>query len=90
MQTQGKFALLQLDEFEGWLRQQNITRRVYAVQQHHTWSPNYSNFMENNHFHLLQHPINGSMLAKEFMTRPLTIEVRSKRWLLSVPVSLWL
>jgi len=76
MQTQGKFALLQLDEFEGWLRQQNITRRVYAVQQHHTWLPNYSNFKDTNHFDLLRGMKNSHLergfsdIAQHFTTFP--------------------
>ena len=76
MQTQGKFALLQLDEIEGWLRQQNITRRVYAVQQHHTWLPNYSNFKDTNHFDLLRGMKNSHLergfsdIAQHFTTFP--------------------
>ncbi|TNE57223.1 MAG: amidase [Bacteroidetes bacterium] len=47
-----KFGFTQLspDEFEGWIKKQNVARTVLYVQQHHTWSPNYLHFKGENHF----------------------------------------
>jgi hypothetical protein len=44
------FTKIGLSEFEGWLTHVTISRTIKAIQQHHTWSPNYSSFNGNNHF----------------------------------------
>ncbi|MFN0014299.1 MAG: SH3 domain-containing protein [Saprospiraceae bacterium] len=46
------FTLLTPQEFETWLNQQNVTRTILYVQEHHTWSPSYVHFTGNNHFEL--------------------------------------
>ena len=44
------FTRMTISEFETWIPNQTIARTVNIVQQHHTWSPRYSNFDGNNHF----------------------------------------
>lgn len=39
-----------LAEFDQWLQNQRVARTVLNIQQHHTWSPNYTHFTGNNHF----------------------------------------
>ena len=52
MQTQGKFILMTLQEFEGYLQGMDISRlrKITHVQTHHTWSPSYRNFNGSNYF----------------------------------------
>jgi hypothetical protein len=52
MQTQGKFILMSLQEFEGYIKNMDISdlRMINHVQTHHTWSPSYRNFNGSNHF----------------------------------------
>ena len=50
MEKKFGFTLLSLSEFETWITQQNVARTVLYVQEHHTWSPNYTHFKGNNHF----------------------------------------
>jgi len=52
MKAQGKFILLELNEFEGWLNMQVITRKISLVQQHHTYVPAYKHVKKENHFDL--------------------------------------
>jgi hypothetical protein len=54
MKQDGKFVLLGLNEFETWLAEKKITRLIKLIQTHHTYSPNYNDFNEKNHFQLLQ------------------------------------
>lgn len=56
MQVGDKFILFDnARDFEAWLRQQpQIKRKVVAVQNHHTWKPNYTHFYGDNHFQLQQ------------------------------------
>jgi hypothetical protein len=54
MQTQGKFILFDnLNEFATWLAATPINRRIWLIQNHHTFIPNYSSFTGANHFALL-------------------------------------
>jgi len=43
MRQDGQFIELNRSEFLSWLMNQNITRKITHIQNHHTWSPNYSN-----------------------------------------------
>lgn len=54
MQTQGKFSLLTIAEFQQWLLRANIKRTITHIQNHHTWSPSYRNFNGINHFEKLR------------------------------------
>ncbi len=65
METKSGFTLMELNEFDNWLGQQNITRNIRTVQQHHTWLPDYSNFNGDNHFRL-QESMKDSHLARGF------------------------
>jgi hypothetical protein len=37
-------------EFSSWIQFQRIARTILTVQQHHTWSPNYTHFNGSNYF----------------------------------------
>jgi len=52
MKAIGKFILLEATEFEQWLTDQKITRKIKWVQQHHTYIPAYKHFNGDNHFAL--------------------------------------
>jgi len=54
MKAIGKFILLEAAEFEPWLADQMITRKIKWVQQHHTFIPAYKHFKGDNHFALCQ------------------------------------
>lgn len=54
MKAIGKFILLEAAEFEQWLTDQKITRKIKWVQQHHTYIPGYKHFKGDNHFALCQ------------------------------------
>lgn len=54
MRTERGFTLMTLEEFEGWLPTQQVTRTVLSVQQHHTFLPAYAHFTGTNHFTLQQ------------------------------------
>ncbi|HPM78438.1 MAG TPA: N-acetylmuramoyl-L-alanine amidase, partial [bacterium] len=47
---QGKFMLFDLPAFADWLRDFSPRRRVWRVQNHHTFSPSYDDFNGSNHF----------------------------------------
>jgi hypothetical protein len=76
MKTEGKFILLEPWEFRPWFRKQLITRKIMLIQHHHTWSPNYSHFKNENHFELCRsmessHLERGfSEIAQNFTTFP--------------------
>ncbi|MFN7944495.1 MAG: N-acetylmuramoyl-L-alanine amidase [Blastocatellia bacterium] len=54
MKSAGKFLLFDdVNEFGTWLNSATINRRVWLIQNHHTWSPNYASFTGSNHFALL-------------------------------------
>lgn len=52
MKTQYGFTLMTIGEFETWLIQQKVTRRITVIQEHHTWSPSYKQFNGSNHLQL--------------------------------------
>lgn len=52
METQYGFTKLSIAEFEAWIASISISRTVTRIQEHHTWSPNYSHFTGGNHFSL--------------------------------------
>ena len=52
MKTQYGFTLMTIGEFEAWLTQQKVTRRITVIQEHHTWSPCYKQFNGSNHLQL--------------------------------------
>lgn len=53
MQEQNSFILMDRQEFHDWLFSTPFDRTINIIQQHHTWSPNYSNFNGSNHFQML-------------------------------------
>lgn len=74
--TQGRFTLMDTNDFTGWIKTMVITRRIQSIQHHHTWCPSYINFDKNNHFALQQsmrdaHLDRGfSDIAQHFTTFP--------------------
>jgi len=77
MQTRLGFTLMTLDEFEGWITQQQVARTVLFVQEHHTFSPAYAQFSGGNHFTLQQgmkhhHVVNNGWdnIGQHFTTFP--------------------
>ena len=46
------FTLLTLAEFESWIKEQDVARTIFFIQEHHTFSPNYLHFKGDNHFEL--------------------------------------
>jgi len=54
MKAIGKFILLDLVEFDGWIEAQIIKRKITLIQQHHTYIPAYKHFNGKNHFQLCQ------------------------------------
>jgi hypothetical protein len=54
MQQQDQFMLFTRQEFHAWIWSTLFNRQIKLIQQHHTWSPNYSNFNGSNHFSLLE------------------------------------
>ncbi|HPH83977.1 MAG TPA: N-acetylmuramoyl-L-alanine amidase [Ferruginibacter sp.] len=54
METQGKFILMNVDEFQQFMTGTTVNRQITHVQNHHTWSPAYRNFNGANHFEKLR------------------------------------
>ncbi|MEO7214418.1 hypothetical protein [Mucilaginibacter sp.] len=54
MKTKFGFTLLTIAEFDAWLNSLHLARTILTVQEHHTYSPSYSQFNGNNHFELQQ------------------------------------
>lgn len=52
MQKQGKFILMNRDEFKDYILKLKVNRKISLIQNHHTYIPNYKHF-KNNHFTLL-------------------------------------
>jgi len=51
MAKKEKFILLSLIEFQNWLNQQQFTRKIKLIQNHHTYVPDYSTFSKSkDHF----------------------------------------
>jgi hypothetical protein len=76
MKAEGKFILLEPFEFRFWLKNQLVTRSIKLIQLHHTWSPDYSLFKNDNHFQLCRSMENShlergfSEIAQNFTTFP--------------------
>lgn len=51
---EGQYILMTKEEFRSWLFNNEFTRKISKMQQHHTWSPNYNHFNGSNHFSLLK------------------------------------
>lgn len=54
MKQQGKFTLLDRNEFLVWLNKFKCIRAIKVIQEHHTYIPNYSHFKGSNHFAMLE------------------------------------
>lgn len=52
MESKYGFTKMTIAEFEKWLTNTKVARTVLTVQQHHTYSPNYSHFKGDNHFEM--------------------------------------
>lgn len=52
MKTKYGFTQMNFQEFESWIDNLKVARTILIIQQHHTFSPNYSHFNGNNHFEL--------------------------------------
>lgn len=50
MESKNGFLKMTIAEFVPWIQSQRIARTILTVQQHHTWSPNYTHFNGHNHF----------------------------------------
>ncbi|WP_339870024.1 SH3 domain-containing protein [uncultured Algoriphagus sp.] len=50
MESKHGFLKMSIAEFIPWIQSQRIARTILTVQQHHTWSPNYTHFNGENHF----------------------------------------
>jgi hypothetical protein len=50
MESKYGFIKMTMAEFSSWIQSQRIARTILIVQQHHTWSPNYTHFNGSNHF----------------------------------------
>jgi hypothetical protein len=50
MEEQGKFKLMNVDEFGQWLNSNSFSRVIKLIQNHHTYAPAYSDFDGQNHF----------------------------------------
>lgn len=66
MQTKNGFTLIEIDEFENWIKNKQVSRTINKVQLHHTYSPSYSNFNGNNHFTLQQNMKNYHVNSRGF------------------------
>jgi hypothetical protein len=45
MESKYGFVKMTIAEFGSWILSQRIARTILTVQQHHTWSPNYTHFI---------------------------------------------
>lgn len=50
MESKNGFLKMTIAEFVPWIQSQRIARTILTIQQHHTWSPNYTHFNGRNHF----------------------------------------
>lgn len=46
------FTKYTISEFKDWIDNLRVARTILKIQQHHTYSPSYIHFKENNHFEL--------------------------------------
>lgn len=77
METRFGFTLMNLPEFETWLRDLRVGRTVLFIQQHHTFVPAYQHFTGSNHFErqraMKNHHVNTNGffdIAQHFTTFP--------------------
>jgi LysM repeat protein len=49
----GEFVQMTRDQFQDWLFNQKITRKITFFQEHHTYQPSYKDFNGSNHFTLM-------------------------------------
>ncbi|WP_102029021.1 peptidoglycan recognition protein family protein [Salirhabdus sp. Marseille-P4669] len=54
LHADGNHTIMTREEFQEWLFNQNVTRKVTLIQQHHTWAPSYKHFNGSNHHRLLE------------------------------------
>lgn len=54
LNMQGQYILLTRDEFKNWLFNNQFSRKIHLIQEHHTWAPSYKHFNGLNHFSLLK------------------------------------
>ncbi|MBU9720149.1 MULTISPECIES: peptidoglycan recognition family protein [Bacillaceae] len=54
LDNQDKHLIMTKEKFKEWLFQQDLSREVKVIQQHHTWVPSYDRFNGVNHLELLQ------------------------------------
>ena len=54
MKVIGKFILFSMEEFADYLNDNEFSRKIKLIQNHHTYMPAYPQFKNNNHFKLLQ------------------------------------
>ncbi len=50
----GQYLLMNLNYFEQWLDELEISRPIKRIQNHHTYIPNYEHFTDDNHFKLCE------------------------------------
>lgn len=66
MEKKGKFTLMDVDEFDSWLRDTAFSRVIRLIQNHHTFIPSYSHFSGKNHFRLLESMERSHMVDRGF------------------------
>ncbi len=66
MQNKGKFTLFDVNEFDHWLLENEFSRKITLIQNHHTYQPSYNNFKGNNHFTLLENMHNFHVQERKF------------------------
>lgn len=77
IETEGQYILMTREEFRDWLFNNEFTRKINLIQEHHTWSPDYSDFNGNNYFSLLKgmeyyhvHEMGWNNIAQNLTTFP--------------------
>lgn len=77
METKFGFQLMDITEFGSWLANQQVSRVISIIQNHHTFLPDYTHFTGNNHFARLKsmkeyHMVTNhwSNIAQTFTTFP--------------------
>lgn len=77
METKFGFQLMDITEFGSWLANQQVSRVISLIQNHHTFLPDYTHFTGNNHFARLKsmkeyHMVKNhwSNIAQTFTTFP--------------------
>ncbi|MFH1119918.1 MAG: SH3 domain-containing protein [Bacteroidota bacterium] len=77
METKFGFQLMDINEFGSWLANQQVSRVISLIQNHHTFLPDYTHFTGNNHFARLKsmkeyHMVKNhwSNIAQTFTTFP--------------------